>query len=88
MRETKVNDLYQDLRDWKYFGRNEDPQKNHTKRIKAAVKGIGGQPRQKITETPHMRKDFLSPQHLTGLETSNEWSNSFFLPRKQARMRK
>lgn len=37
MRETKVNDLYQDLRDWKYFGRNEDPQKNHTKRIKAGV---------------------------------------------------
>ena len=35
-----------------------------------------------------MRKDFLSPQHLTGLETSNEWSNSLFLPRKQARMRK
>ena len=37
MRETKVNDLCQDLRDWKYFRINEDPQKNHTKRIKAGV---------------------------------------------------
>lgn len=35
MRETKDNDLCQDLRDWKYFGRSEDPQKNHTKNNKS-----------------------------------------------------
>lgn len=35
-----------------------------------------------------MRKDSLSPQHLTSLETSTERSSSFFLPRKKARVRK